>query len=475
MGGMAVPSAKAADLGGDCCADLEERVAELEATTARKGNRKMSLTISGQVNRQVLFYNDGHKSDAYYGIDNTTSSTRFGLAGNAKVTPKVATGYEILVDIEAGGTSSKLSQLDEDGRIGQTSPAGNGASFNQHGVDSYFEIRKANWWIEHKDVGRVTVGRNDMAGLVQTIDLGGISVVAGASAQLRGIGSMYLRDSAGGIYSATWSSFMDGAVANNRSESIRYDSPALAGFIFSASLGEAGDHYGAMLRYAGEFSGFRVAAGIGYEKSTDRGTPNVIDPTSVNFTGVKPESGAYGGSVAVMHVPSGLFLQGQYNKYFNDTPAAGSHNNSYYNMQAGAKDATHWNIQGGITKNWFGVGNTSLYGEYAQWKDFGTTVAGRDFAQSGLSAAPFDAVNAFQNFTGLADVTSSKVTLVGFGVVQNLDAAATELYLGFSQYKIDVTSGGTQGPSTATAVTGNGVNPSFENHWQVGAGARVKF
>ena len=32
-------SAQAADLGGDCCADLEERVAELEATTARKGNR----------------------------------------------------------------------------------------------------------------------------------------------------------------------------------------------------------------------------------------------------------------------------------------------------------------------------------------------------------------------------------------------------------------------------------------------------
>ncbi len=28
-------SAMAADLGGDCCADLEERVAELEATTAR--------------------------------------------------------------------------------------------------------------------------------------------------------------------------------------------------------------------------------------------------------------------------------------------------------------------------------------------------------------------------------------------------------------------------------------------------------
>ena len=39
--------AKAADLGGDCCADLEERVAELEATTVRKGNKKVSVTLSG--------------------------------------------------------------------------------------------------------------------------------------------------------------------------------------------------------------------------------------------------------------------------------------------------------------------------------------------------------------------------------------------------------------------------------------------
>jgi hypothetical protein len=38
--------AKAADLGGDRCADLEERVAELEATTVRKGNKKVSVRRS---------------------------------------------------------------------------------------------------------------------------------------------------------------------------------------------------------------------------------------------------------------------------------------------------------------------------------------------------------------------------------------------------------------------------------------------
>ena len=47
MGGLSAGSASAADLGGNCCADLEERIAELEATTARKGNRKVSLTVSG--------------------------------------------------------------------------------------------------------------------------------------------------------------------------------------------------------------------------------------------------------------------------------------------------------------------------------------------------------------------------------------------------------------------------------------------
>ena len=58
---LSTASAQAADLGGNCCADLEERVAELEATTARKGNRRMSLTVSGQVTRSILYWNDGDR------------------------------------------------------------------------------------------------------------------------------------------------------------------------------------------------------------------------------------------------------------------------------------------------------------------------------------------------------------------------------------------------------------------------------
>jgi len=44
---MAWPLGGQHALAGDTCADLEERVAELEATTARKGNRQVSLKVSG--------------------------------------------------------------------------------------------------------------------------------------------------------------------------------------------------------------------------------------------------------------------------------------------------------------------------------------------------------------------------------------------------------------------------------------------
>ena len=82
----------AADLGGDCCADLEERVAELEATTARKGNRKVSLTVSGFVNEAVLFWDDGRKSNAYV-VTNETAQDRVRFLGQAQISKDWTAGY----------------------------------------------------------------------------------------------------------------------------------------------------------------------------------------------------------------------------------------------------------------------------------------------------------------------------------------------------------------------------------------------
>ncbi len=105
---MGTATAQAADLGGNCCADLEERIAELEATTARKGNRKVSLTISGWVNEAVFAWDDGVESNVYVGT-NSLEQDRIKFAGEAKIVDGWSAGYMIELGIN-GDPSSGFSQ-----------------------------------------------------------------------------------------------------------------------------------------------------------------------------------------------------------------------------------------------------------------------------------------------------------------------------------------------------------------------------
>ena len=88
-------SAQAGGLGGDCCADLEERVAELEVTTVRKGNRKVSVQLYGHVNKALLYWDDGVDDDVYV-VDNQGTETRMGVRGSASVHPGFSIGYNLV-------------------------------------------------------------------------------------------------------------------------------------------------------------------------------------------------------------------------------------------------------------------------------------------------------------------------------------------------------------------------------------------
>ena len=103
MGGV---SAQAADLGGNCCADLEERVAELEATTVRKGNRKVSLEVSGHVHEAVMVWDDGYDTNAYIGTSNY-SRTRFRFKGSARINADWSAGFLIEIGLLRTGDSAK--------------------------------------------------------------------------------------------------------------------------------------------------------------------------------------------------------------------------------------------------------------------------------------------------------------------------------------------------------------------------------
>ena len=150
--GMAF-SAQAADLAGDCCADLEERVAELEATTARKGNRKVSLTVSGQVNAGVLYFDpdiNGLDSDKWSVTDNGTSSSRFAISGQAKIDADRTAGF--ILEVGVGGNNPV-------------------AGIFLSGQDSIV-LRRAQWFLDSKAFGRLSIGKGHTA----TSGIGQISV-----------------------------------------------------------------------------------------------------------------------------------------------------------------------------------------------------------------------------------------------------------------------------------------------------------
>ena len=161
MAGVMATSASAADLGGNCCTDLEERVAELEATTVRKGNRKVSLQIYGQVSETLLYWDDGRERNVYVQENNATKNL-LGFQGNAKITSDWSAGFKVELQVRAYRSSS-ANQL----ALGEN----NGVTITTYNTQS-LSLRDAHWYLESQTYGRISVGRVADA----TVGVGGINL-----------------------------------------------------------------------------------------------------------------------------------------------------------------------------------------------------------------------------------------------------------------------------------------------------------
>ena len=143
LGTFAPATAEAADLGGDCCADLEERVAELEATTVRKGNKKVKVELYGRVNRVINFWNDGAESNVY-SLNSSYNTDRFGIRGKGKISDDWSSGF--VIEIEDTGNQSRFVN-----------------QFNDNTDNGRLRVRKAAISLESKTYGRVWLGQQEMA------------------------------------------------------------------------------------------------------------------------------------------------------------------------------------------------------------------------------------------------------------------------------------------------------------------------
>lgn len=378
--------AEAADLAGDCCADLEARIADLEATTVGKGNRKVSLTVSGYVTKQIMFWDDGVESNVYISDIGPTQATNFRFIGAAKINSDLTAGFLVRVqDLDAN--SMGLNQFNDNANLG-------------------LNVQMSYWYLQSKAYGKLSLGKNALASKSAAMftDLSGTQLIANyvlfdANAFFLRQDRTLLRLRWGDFaycYSQQrpWAGDCDGIVM----EGARYDSPMFfGGFSFSASYGMDDDIEGA-LRYQGELAGFKIAAAAGYSSNTDVNTQP--PPISFGKDADYFQAGAY-----LQHLATGLFVHGAYGTEDNSTTIFSG---------LTEPDTHHWYLKGGIRRQWNALGHTVLYGEYADYFDQ-------------LSPLALD-----------SGATGSTFTRWGFGAAQEIDAAAMSLWIKYRQQEVSI-------------------------------------
>jgi hypothetical protein len=406
----ATTSASAADLGGNCCADLEERIAELEATTARKGNRKVSLTISGWVNQQITAWDDGVESNIYIHDLGSTLGSHVKFTGQATIAPGYSAGY--VLHIEAMGSDGLTTSANNDNGVGVYTLTSGAA-----GTNSAVQVIQSYWFVKSETLGKVSVGQQSQASDNTAILVDGSGSLVSANWVAFDVNSFAVRNN-GGV-ALSWGGAgpcggMGGAWGDCNGltrNTVRYDSPSFGGFSVSAGWGED-DFWDVAARYAGEFSGIKVALSAAYNEVTDEsfngafGTPN--------DTGKYFQAGAY-----LQHVPTGLFVLGNYGHLSAD-------------IVTGTSET--WYVKAGIRTRLSSLGSTVFYGEYLQ-----------NQADQGYAA-------------GAAAATDSELQVYGAGIVQEVDAAAMSVWLKYRNLSFD----------DNTAVT-------YQDFDYVGLGAIINF
>lgn len=442
---------KAADLGGDCCADLEERVAELEATTARKGNKKVTVTLYGKMNWALEWWNDGHEQSMYT-VNNYMESSRFGLKGSAKINADWSAGYRLEVETREAA-SQQLNQFNDNNAQDPLGP---------------LNMRWSSMYINNKTWGEVRWGLTATPKYNITKDpFESISQEPGEGGGLEDtlVADFRMNDSfklvprgpnairnANGLSTISWSniarcfSSSDQFNCSPRRNGVVYWSPKWEGF--SASVGAFEDRdWSSALRYEKTWGDtWDVAAGAAYEQLRDER----LQIAGGGDAGFSRDFEEEAGSAAIKHKPTGLFVYGVWStSESNDTNAIGAFNGKEPPLM------TAWALQGGIQRKmpWFSLdklGETAFWGGFEDVRNgfaqgssavSGTTpVLDSAVAGTKLGAVPANGLISGSAFPGVLDpkqkyqFVGSDVPMWFLALDQQLASAAMHVYLVYQHF-----------------------------------------
>jgi len=321
------------DAQAQAIAELKEQLqalskaAQPSAATAEKlpslqgvvkpGSDKVDVQLYGQVNRGVMYVDDGNDSDFYH-VDNDNSSTRLGINAKTRTGGDLEVGARFEVQYESN-SSSAVSQKS-----------------NSAGPDNFTQ-RHLDFFLESKRFGKLSIGQgNTASNETSEVDLSGTSLIGYSSVEDVAGGMFFFDKTTNSLSTATVGSVFNNMDGLSRKDRLRYDTPEFFGFALAGSAVEDNAEDVA-LWYNRKFPGFKLAGAVAYANPGSTSVDNQLN-----------------GSVSIL-LDSG----------FNATFAAGNQ----YMRASGRDDATFYYGKLGYVQKYFDIGPTALSLDYGRNND----------------------------------------------------------------------------------------------------------
>jgi len=315
------------------------------------------VVLSGWINEGITYYDDGVGSDAGQLSDNgTTLGSRITLSGSHEPEgTKLKAGFEVIVEPFSGTPNFAGG--------GQTTPL---IFANQNTLqDDFFNggdigLLGSSLYVGGK-WGKITIGLQSMPtdNIAVLADPSG-TIWSGISPVFRGNG-FFIRGIGAGASNTVWGSFLNCLTTNGLTgaggigidcngvyrNGVRYDLPAFGPV--SVAIGGANDDiYDIAAKYNGQIGPLKTIVHVGYASNNDGGAVvNAVDGSDIlQF------------QIGLMHDTTGLFGTLAFQKEEADGAPVGT-----------GDDTDAYHIKAGIKRNWWGIGDTAVYGEYGSYND----------------------------------------------------------------------------------------------------------
>ena len=265
----AAKNATGADKGPNVSNDTEVEVFGKAIVTS--ADPRFKVKISGQINRQVAYAEDGN-NDKFYHTDSDNSPSRINIEAQGKVSEDLTVGARV----ETGYQDNRPLEVNQNNE-------NSGFDFTSRWIEAYIASQR---------FGKLGVGKGFASSFYfQETDLSGTQVVS-----LLSPGNLF-----GGLlfYSNDTDDYTDIRVADvfvdlenlsivNR---VRYDSPQFYGFQLSGSSG-SNQRHDVTLRWKNEIGSFKFSGATAYQRNSFGG---LLD-------------WRVDGALSTLHKPSGLSL-----------------------------------------------------------------------------------------------------------------------------------------------------------------------